>query len=638
MSLLKEGYYLSIYSDIDPILHVLGTSLRHDHNMTLFKMTGPHVEIVHHWEFERISGLKHHQTAFYEKEDAVNFINELLGEYLLSLDDMKEVIGMPELGDSEDYHSIKDVPDIAYHAISHLFTSMIMDSEIFHNENIIALAVDGGPDFTIDKKAYKKNGYCGAVSIKGKVEFFPIPSPGPYWYYLSLLYKIPEGTLMALAYATTARFKGELFDLQDIYKVVDISNSVKSLRGFSDYIFLYPKENIDEICSEYDERFTEQENKISMIMKFVQETTMQSMNHLVEHILNKYRLDPKETYIALAGGYALNCPTNTEIALKYGFKGQLSCPCVNDSGLAIGMGLYYFYKKCGYFDFCFRTAYYGDADHDLAGALKAFEPYIKSTQDGIGQAVDDIIHEPIVWFDGRSEVGPRALGHRSILGNPAKTESKDMLNLYKKREWWRPVAPIVLEEERDKWFIDSFPSSYMLNNFQIKSDKKEQVEAILHLDGSARIQTITEKDDPQIYAIVKGMYEKTGIPIICNTSLNDKGEPIVDKITEAFNFSLRKGIKIVYVNGVRVELYNHSRYKEEKPLERYHQYFTKYRGNESILSRLNPYKLDFVELNIYKINEVLQQFDITSENDVKSLKKIISKFRASYDLYGNILM
>ena len=175
----------------------------------------------------------------------------------------------------------------------------------------------------------------------------------------------------------------------------------------------------------------------------------------------------------------------------------------------------------------------------------------------------------------------------------------------------------------------------MLNNFQIKEDKKAKVEAILHLDGSARVQTVTENDDKRIYSILKGIYEKTGIPIICNTSLNDKGEPIINKITEAFNFALRKGIRIVYVNGNRVELCNHNIYKEDKPLERERKYFKKNYGNDRLLSKWNPYQLDIAEMYIYKINEVLHNFDITLEKDVKALRKIISKYRNNYDLYGN---
>lgn len=632
---LKDGYYLSIYSDIDPLFNVMNLSLRHDHNMTLFQKTGRRVAIVQHWEFERVTGIKHHAVAFYDRDDAVNFMNQLLDEVSLTLNDIQEVFGLPQLSTCNDYHSVNDISDITYHSVSHLFTSMIMDTQIFYNETIISLAFDGGSDYVIDKKAYKKNEFCGAVSIKGKVEYFPIPSPGPYWYYLTQIFHKPEGTLMALAYATSVRLKIERPVLPDIYNVTGIINSMKILLDYTNYVLTYPKEKIEEICLDYDENFTEEENKISMIMKFVQEASIECVNRVIKEILAKYHLNPKDTYISLSGGYALNCPTNTEIVHTFGFKKQLCCPCVNDGGLAIGMGLYYFSKKCDSFDYCFETAYYGSTDNDLKEALSIFALFIKGVRHSIDYAADDIIYEPIVWFDGRSEVGPRALGHRSILANPAKTESKDLLNKYKQREWWRPVAPIILEQERDKWFKDSFSSSYMLNNFQILDGKKDLVDAILHLDGTARAQTVSEEDDAKLFNVLKEMYEKTGIPIICNTSLNDKGEPIVNKINEAINFALRKGIRIVYVNGSRIELYNHDMYLENKPLEREHNYFTKNKGNDVLEQKWNPYKLNLTELFIYRINEVLHSFDITLEKDVMALKKIISRYKSDYDLYGN---
>lgn len=634
---LEDGYYLSVYADVEPIFHINNKGLRHDLNMTLFKKTGDDVELVHHWEYERVSGIKHHELSFYEDKDIWLWVNQLLSTYNLSLDDMQEVIGLPSLATCDDYHSMKEIPDIAYHAVSHLFTSMILDTDIFYNQNVVALALDGGPDYYIDKNSYKKNGFCGAVSIRGKVEFFPIPSPGPYWYTMHLEYGMPEGTLMALAYATTARFKGSLPVLPDIYRVIQVYENTRELKEFCHYVYTYPVEKIEDICEGYDNRFTERENKISMIMKFLQEATLERVNMLVKDILDKYQLEPKETYIAFAGGYALNCPTNTNIMHRFSFKGQVCCPALNDGGLAIGMGLYFFYKNCERFNYQFKTAYYGNSDYQLTEVLKQFAPYIKSVHEGIDLAADDILDKPVVWFDGRSEIGPRALGHRSILANPAKTESKKLLNIYKRREWWRPVAPIILEQEKDEWFIDAFDSPYMLNNFVIKEEKKELVESILHLDQTARVQTLIEKDNEKIYYIIKELYKKTGIPIVCNTSLNDKGEAIVDTIPQAFNFALRKGIHIVYINGTRVELHNHSSYKEEKPLERDHKYFTKHLGDTSLLEELNPYHLDFTEINIYKLNEVLQGFDLTSEKDVAAIRKIATKFKKKYDLYGNVL-
>ncbi|MFR9309018.1 carbamoyltransferase C-terminal domain-containing protein [Hydrogeniiclostridium mannosilyticum] len=633
---LRDGYYLSIYSEIDPIFNIKSYSLRHDHNMALFQKEGNRITLVHHWEFERITGIKHHQVAFYDKTDAASFINRLLGEYSLTLDDMCEVFGLPQLSTCDDYHSLDALKEVSYHSVCHLFTSMLMDSQVFYKENILSLAFDGGPDVVVDTNAFKKNSYCGCVSKKGKVDIFPISSPGPYWLHLSRLYDKPEGTLMALAYATTARFTGKPPTLVDNYNTSDSHKNIILLREFSDWLFSYPIDRLDEICTGYDSRFTEEENKLSMITKIVQEISLKNVYALIQDILEDYQLDPKNTFVSLSGGYGLNCPTNTGIMHQFGFMGQLICPCVNDSGMAIGMGLYYFFKYCDVFDYRFSTAFYGDSDNNLESAAEAFSPFIKQIYHGTEQAGNDIINEPVVWFDARSESGPRALGHRSILANPAKNDSKDLLNTFKKREWWRPVAPIILENELEKWFLSSFPSPYMLNNFKVKPEKKDMIDAVLHLNDTARIQTITEEDNDRLFSVITDIFQKTGIPIICNTSLNDKGEPIVNRISEALNFALRKGIRLVYVNGSRIELHNHNQFSETCPAQREDHLFRKNSEDKGLLSLWNPHQLTITEILIRKFNSELHEFDITSKRDVKILKSIIKKIRTVSDIYDDL--
>lgn len=223
-----------------------------------------------------------------------------------------------------------------------------------------------------------------------------------------------------------------------------------------------------------------------------------------------------------------------------------------------------------YFEFNFDRCFNRNDDIEDISELKSpeYQTYIEHIDEGLDRFVSDIIKEPIVWFDGRGEMGPRALGHRSILADPRNMESKRLLNKYKKRQWWRPVAPIVLETHLDEYFEDSFPSPYMLNNFKIRKEKRDLVPAILHLDDTCRVQSITRKQCDRLYTAMKKFYDESGIPIICNTSLNDKGEPIIEKIPEALNFALRNGIKVVYINGYRVALKNHAEYKKREPEKR----------------------------------------------------------------------
>ena len=161
---------------------------------------------------------------------------------------------------------------------------------------------------------------------------------------------------------------------------------------------------------------------------------------------------------------------------------------------------------------------------------------------------------PVAWADGRAEVGPRALGHRSLLADPRRSATKDRLNEVKQRQWWRPVAPIVLEDQVGEWFDGGRRSPSMLETFAVRAERRDQVPAIAHLDGTARVQTLAPSDDEALYRAIQAFSATTGVPMLCNTSLNDKGEPIVATASQALNFCLRKGIGVAYLGGRRVAL------------------------------------------------------------------------------------
>lgn len=219
------------------------------------------------------------------------------------------------------------------------------------------------------------------------------------------------------------------------------------------------------------------------------------------------------------------------------------------------MAQYYFYLSgittCG-----LTGAYWGDnsniSDNKI---LNEFQNNISEiTEYDINQAVLDIINYPIVWFQGRSEVGPRALGNRSLIADPRNAKSKDILNQIKCRQWWRPVAPIVIEQFVSEWFNNAYPTPYMLQTFSVKTNKLPLIPSVLHLDNTARVQTIKSEENEKLYSLITQFYIKTGVPILCNTSLNDIGEPIINTPEEAIVFALRKRIPIVYINNWRIEL------------------------------------------------------------------------------------
>ena len=161
----------------------------------------------------------------------------------------------------------------------------------------------------------------------------------------------------------------------------------------------------------------------------------------------------------------------------------------------------------------------------------------------------------------------------------------------------------------------------MLNNFLLKDEKKAIVPAIIHLDQTARVQTIDKNTNSKLYTCIYNYFPITGVPIICNTSLNDKWEPIIDTIEEALNFALRKKIKVMYINGWRVVLKNHSLFKVETPKNRKHDVFSRY---ADVLES----KLTKSEYSLYFSTPQLQHhFNIENDDEVKKLKLIIKKLQ-----------
>ena len=133
----------------------------------------------------------------------------------------------------------------------------------------------------------------------------------------------------------------------------------------------------------------------------------------------------------------------------------------------------------------------------------------------------------IGWFQGRMEFGPRALGARSILASPIHAEMQARLNEIKDREDFRPVAPVVLEEEAADWFVGAGVSPFMLFVYDVRPEKADRIPAVRHTDGTARIQTVNRAQNPLYYDLIKAFHDRTGVPVLVNTSFNTRGEPIV---------------------------------------------------------------------------------------------------------------
>ena len=622
---MKDGYYLSTYTDVDTLSYLLDIRTRHDHNISLWRKKGNNIKLIHYWELERITRLKHHDRPFYDKLHAISFINKLLKEYNLSFNDMIEVWGTPALSTSNDYTSVDDYKDISYHSIAHLFSSIFMDSDYFYEDNIIGLALDAGPDHLLDLESRNKNFYAGCVLQKGKIKVFPACSPGPIWAFAKKKLKMNEGSLMALATASKSKLLNYSPELIRIYKLDQLAvanNWVDELIEIADKVISAKEGRPSPKINFLDNNFSIEENKLSIIAKEIQKMSIRLVENQIQDIIHQHNLDPKTCRLAISGGFGLNCPTNSYMMEEFGFKSFLGPPCMNDTGQSMGIALYAFHKKSNSkLKATIDSAYYGNKGHDLNTHFKGFSHFVESTSPiKISQVVADVLEAPIAWFNGRAEIGPRALGNRSILADPSSSSSKDLLNKIKQREWWRPVAPIVLEDRVHEVYESSDHSPYMLRTFVVDKRIKGKVQATAHTDNTARVQTISPKETT-LYEIINHFYDQTGVPLLCNTSLNDKGEPIIDAIDEVLNFCLRKNIKICYINKVRVELKNHGVFEEKSYQRKPFDTNLTDKEKRDVLKKLNPHNIPRKMIEFYKVHApyFLQSYKIKDKDGARKL-------------------
>jgi hypothetical protein len=630
---LKDGYYISLYVNIGLTTYLFDIDGLHDQNIALWKKDGNNVELVHYWELERLSGIKQHAKSFFSMNQVKLLLTDLIGYYGLTLRDINEIWEDSNSGSSIEKN--ERCKDYSFHSMCHLYSAIALDSQLFYNEKILAMVLDGAPNMEQTRFSY-----VGSFINRGKIEYFPVCSPAMLWWCLAQRYHMREGSLMALGTASTS----SLIDIQDEMILIDsVFPMLSTLERINKYIkkIEFIVNNLEEKdkglkFTGFDKRFSLKENRLSMIVKLIQNMSVKIVEKNIESAIAAFSIDTTEVHLAGAGGFILNCTCNSQIMSRYKFKSFIAPPCVNDAGISLGIGLREFYKRCERIEYKYISPYMGngykaDNDYWINGEWAEFIDSVHSFDADI--AAKDISIEPVAWFEERAEMGPRALGHRSILIDPQSLELKAAVNTIKQRQWWRPVAPIVLEEHMEEWFENVYPSPYMLHAFRVRSEKKNIIAAALHLDDTARIQTLKRNDNGYIVKVVEAFAKRTGIPIICNTSLNDRGEPIIDNISQTLNFCLRKNIRVLYVNGQRIILKNHDKYTVKVPLEREMKY-------KSDLSQevINYYRKKInpcgVPPNILKqyiaLPELRALYDIKKASDAEVIKKIISE---KYSLY-----
>jgi len=286
----------------------------------------------------------------------------------------------------------------------------------------------------------------------------------------------------------------------------------------------------------------------------LQKTVEKTGVHLANGLYRQTRLPN----LCMSGGVVLNCLMNKKIIENSPFTQYFIQPIANDAGTSLGSALYYYHsildKERGWL---FNSIYLGPEfdNNEIEGILRSNNVVYKKSNHIARKIAGYIAEGKIVgWFQGRMEAGPRALGNRSIIVNPMDSSMKDRLNQrVKKREFFRPFAPSVLEEKVDDYFImpKGQLSPYMILVGDVKEDKKSIIPAVTHFDGTARVHTVNKEVNPRFWELISEFEKITGVPVLLNTSFNEN-EPIVCTPEEAIKCFLRTEFDVLGIGDFLV--------------------------------------------------------------------------------------
>ncbi len=287
--------------------------------------------------------------------------------------------------------------------------------------------------------------------------------------------------------------------------------------------------------------------------------------HMAEWLRKKTGLNK----ICLAGGVCLNSVMNGRIKLDLGFDEVIVQPAANDAGTALG-ACYWLWNTVMRKPrtYVFDHAYFGPwwtneqiepairgklasgAEGEFLGGAKASDKVEwKRVTDAPKIAAQMLADGKIIgWFQDRMEMGPRALGNRSILADPRRDEMKDIINARVKfREGFRPFAPSILEEKTGEYFESNYPSPYMILVYDVLPEKKNIIPATTHVDGTGRVQSVSKKHNPKYYRLIQEFEKLTGVPVLLNTSFNIRGKPICHTPEDAIECFLTTGMDALFI-------------------------------------------------------------------------------------------
>ncbi|WP_138505872.1 carbamoyltransferase [Nostoc sp. PA-18-2419] len=353
----------------------------------------------------------------------------------------------------------------------------------------------------------------------------------------------------------------------DEYKVMGLApygNSEKYKDLFQTFYTLLPDGDYeihgDKIISLFDLGIPRRKGEpFTQTHKDIAASLQEALENIVFHVIKYQQEKTNYKNLCLAGGVAHNCTLNGKILRSGIFENVFVQPAAHDAGCALGSALYAYYqanpkaKKPDKLEHVYWGTDIGSSSSVL-NQLMQWQDFITFEKlDNVPEQTAKLLASGYVvgWVQGRSEFGPRALGNRSIIGDPRPEENKTRINkMIKKREGYRPFAPSVLEEDVDKFFEvphNQKKLPFMIFVVNVKEDKRQLLGAVTHIDGTARIQTVSQKTNKKYWDLINSFKQLTGVPILLNTSFNNNVEPIVDSLEDAIVCFLTTGLDYTVV-------------------------------------------------------------------------------------------
>ncbi|MEX0686538.1 MAG: carbamoyltransferase C-terminal domain-containing protein [Balneolales bacterium] len=436
-------------------------------------------------------------------------------------------------------------------------------------EQAVSVSVDGFGDFASTSWGIGKN---NKIDIDGRV-FFP-HSLGIFYQALTQYLGFPnygdEYKVMGLAPYGKPHYMDEMrkivrlkddgtFDLNLDFFRHHIDKVSYEWEGCSPEVGTLYTSALETLLGPVRQKGDTISQKHIDIARSIQAMYEEAFFHLLNSLHAKYKIDN----LALAGGCAMNSVANGKISRQTPFKNIYIQSAAGDAGGALGAALSVWYEESDADrHFIMDHANWGPGYSNSYSSMllevnekKLMNQHCDSKEipdtKQLCQEIALAISEGKVvgWFQGRMEWGPRALGNRSILGDPRRANMKEILNVkIKRRESFRPFAPSILREKVSEWFEIEDEVPFMMKVFPIKESKRKEVPAVTHVDGSGRLQTVTKEANPLYHQLIQEFYEITGVPMVLNTSFNEN-EPVVCKPEEALDCFLRTKMDLLVLGN-----------------------------------------------------------------------------------------